>query len=137
LSVRVDFNLVSSDSGRARSLLPGDSGLASSRSSLDKRSSRGGVGGVSSRLRPGTDGASLSTDSETKRSSAAVLSDIVERDTVRVAVVASIVEVDISENTISIALLKLVGSGSSRVVVVHHVCSPVHVDAISYVIKSD
>jgi hypothetical protein len=138
LSVRVNFNLVSSDSGRARSLLPGDSGWASGRSSLDKRSSMGGVSGVSSGLRPGTDGASRSTDSEANgRSTAVVLSDIVERDTVRVTVVASNVEVDISEDTVSIALLELVGSGSSRVVVVDHVGSPVHVDAISYVIESD
>lgn len=138
LSVRVDFNLESSDSSRARSLLPGDSGRTSSRSSLDKRSSRSRGSAVVSRFRPGSNRAALGTDSETNRSSTAtVLSNIVERNTVGVAVVDSNVEVDISENTVSVALLKLVGSGGSGLVgEVVEVGSPVNIDTVLNLIKS-
>lgn len=85
----IDFNEVSSDAIRARSLLPGDSGRAASRGSSDNRSSRSRSGRVDSRFRPDTSLASDSTDLERDGGSAALKTGVldgVEREAVRVIV---------------------------------------------------
>jgi len=134
-SVGVNLDVVAGDSSGARSSVPGQNSSASDRSSLDGRSSRRGSSGVGSGLRPDTDRAGSSADSEADRGVAAVgSSNGVKREAVRVTVVGdSVVLANSLELTIGSAVLELVSDGTSRVVL--GVGVPVHVNAVSGAIE--
>jgi hypothetical protein len=91
VSIGVNLNVVSSDTSRAGSLLPRDSGRAVKRSSADRRSSRGGGHSINSRRRPLASSAGVGSHLEGDRVSTAVKSvaELVEGETVGIILVVN------------------------------------------------
>ena len=127
-SVGVNLDGAAGDSSGARSLVPGQNSSASDSSSLDGRSSGSRSSGVGSGLRPDTDVASSSADSEVDRQVAAVgASDVVQREAVGVSIVRCSSEANVLVLAVACAVLELISEGLSAGA--HHGV-PVHVNAV-------